>query len=94
MHRSKRTSSDFTKEKNIIKNKCKKTDFPTKFIDSVIKGLEYNERNKDQQDDFIIPPYLFEKHKPRIVVKISFCELNEKRVSTFRIKFGYSTNDS
>ena len=82
------------KEKNMIKNKFKKADFPTKFIDSVIKDFEYNERNKDQQDDFIIPPYLSEEPKPRIGVEISFCELNEKRVSTFRKKFKLFTNDS
>ena len=46
------------KEKNMIKNKFKKADFPTKFIDSVIKDFEYNERNKDQQDGFIIPTLL------------------------------------
>ena len=73
-------------------------DFPTKFIVkiylSVNKGFEYNERNKDQQDDFIIPPYLSEEPKPRIVVEISFCELIEKRVSTSRKKFNYFTSDS
>ena len=42
----------------MIKNKFKKADFPTKFIDSVIKDFEYNERNKDQQNDFIIPTLL------------------------------------
>ena len=31
------------KRKNMIKNKFKKADFPTKFIDSVIKDFEYNE---------------------------------------------------
>ena len=70
LHRSKRISADFTKEKNIIKTKFKKADFPSKFIDSVIKGFEYNERNKDQQGDFIILPYLFEEPKPRIVAEI------------------------
>ena len=59
-----------------------------------MKHFEYNERNKNQQDDFIIPPYLFEEPKPRIVVEFPFCELNEKRVSTFRKKFNYFTNDS
>ena len=70
LHRSKRISADFTKEKNIIKTKFKKADFPSKFIDSVIKGFEYNGRNKDQQGDFIILPYLFEEPKPRIVAEI------------------------
>ena len=36
LHRSKRISFYFTKEK-IIKNKYKKADFPTKFIDSGLK---------------------------------------------------------
>ena len=81
LHRSKRISTNFTKEKHIIKNKFKKANFPTKFIDSVIKGFEYNEGNKDQQDDFIIAPNLFEEPKPRIVVEIPFCELNEKGLS-------------
>ena len=94
LHRSKRISTDFTKEKNIFKNKFKKVDFPTKFIDSVIKRFEYNERNKDQQDDFIIPPYLYEEPKPRIMVEFPFCELNVKRISTFRKRFNYFTNDS
>ena len=82
-----------TKENNIIKSKFKKEDFPTKFIDTVVKGFECNERNKDQQDDFLIPPYLFEEPNSRIVVEILFCELNEKRISTFRKKFNYFTKD-
>ena len=48
-----------------LKNKFKKADFTTKFIDSVIKGFEYNETNKDRQDDFIIPTNLSEEPKPR-----------------------------
>ena len=48
LYRLKQISTDFTKEKNIIQNKFKKVDFRTKFIDSVIKRFEYNERNKDQ----------------------------------------------
>ena len=43
-----------------------------------MKRFEYNERNKDQQDDFIIPPYLFEELKPRIIVEFLFCKLNQK----------------
>ena len=82
-----------TKENNIIKSKFKKEDFPTKFIDTVVKGFECNERNKDQQDDFLIPPYLFEEPNSRIVVEILFCELNEKRISTLRKKFNYFTKD-
>ena len=49
----------------------------------MLKRFEYNERNNDQQNDFIIPPYLFEKHKPRSVVKVPLCELNEKECLHF-----------
>ena len=59
-----------------------------------MKRFEYKERKKNQQDDFIIPPYLFAEPKPRITVEFPFCELNEKRVSTFRKKVNYFTNDS
>ena len=55
LHRSKWKSTDFIKEKFTIKNKFKKADFQTKSINSVIKRFWYNERCKDQQDDFIIP---------------------------------------
>ena len=54
-------------------------DFPTKFIDSVIKRFENNESNKDPQDDFIIPRYFFQEPKPRILVEFLFCEVNEKK---------------
>ena len=63
-------------------------------MDSVIKHFEYNKTNKDQQDDFIIPSYLFEGPKPTTAVKFPFCELNHKRVSTFRKKLKCFTNDS
>ena len=67
LHRSKRISTDFTKENIIIKNKFK-------------KSFEYNEKITINKMT-IMPPYLFEEHKPRIAVKFPFCELNEKRVS-------------
>ena len=64
------------------------------FIGSVIKLSKLNERNKDQQDDFIIPPYSFEELKPRIAVESPFWKLNEKRVSTIRKRFNCFTNNS
>ena len=42
LHRSKRISTDFIKEKIIIKNSFKTADFSTKVIDSVMKRFEYN----------------------------------------------------
>ena len=75
LHRSKRKSPDFAKNIYIyIKSKFANADFRTKFIDSVIKDFEYNERIKNQQIDFIIPPNIFEEPKPIIVVETPFCE--------------------
>ena len=48
-------------------------DFPT-----VIKCLDYNERNKDQQFDFTIAPYLFEESIPRIVVEFRLVNFMKK----------------
>ena len=62
-------------------------DFPAKFIDSIIKSFEYNERNKNQQDEFIIPPNLSEEPKPRIAVKIPFCGLKKKGYLYLKKKF-------
>ena len=62
-------------------------------MDSVIKRFEYNKTNKDQQDDFIIPPFLFEESKPRVVTELPFCKLNEERLPTFRKKLNCFTSD-
>ena len=37
---------------------------------------------------------MFEEPKPRIAVEFPFCQLNEKRVSTYRKKIDCFTNDS
>ena len=39
---------------------------------------KHNERSKDQQDDFIIPPYLFEEPNPRLVVEYHFVNFMKK----------------
>ena len=94
LHRSKRILSDFTKEKIIMKNKFQKVDFPTKFIDSIVKSFQYNERTKGQQGDLIIPPYLLEEPKPQIEVKFPICELNEKEYLYLGKKFNCFLSDS
>ena len=54
-----------------FRKKFIKADYPTPFINSVIN--QYNNKTKEQQidneDDYIIPPYLFEEEKPFILIK-------------------------
>ena len=62
----------------LVKTNLKKQVFQPRLY--VIKRFECNERNKDQQDDSVIPAYLFEEPKSIIAVEFSFWKLNEKRV--------------
>ena len=39
---------------------------------------KHNKRSKDQQDNFIIPPYLFEEPNPRLVVEYHFVNFMKK----------------
>ena len=58
-----------------------KADEPLLFIDYVDnefqKGKEYRDEN------FIIPPSLFEIAEPLISIEISYCELNEIKSKQF-----------
>ena len=65
------------KKKLLSKTNLKKQVFQPSLY--VIKRFECNERNKDQQEYFVIPPYLFEEPKLIISVEFSFWKLNEKK---------------
>ena len=59
------------------------------FVNNETNSYEtYSSSSSNGGKHFIISP------KPRIAVEFRFCELNEKRVSTFRNKFNCFTNDS
>ena len=68
-----------------IRKKFIKADYPIPFANSVIS--QYNNKSKEQQidneDDYIIPPYLFEEEKPLILLKLPFCEQNEAKIKRF-----------
>ena len=62
LHRSKRISSNFDEEIPLIKEKFIKTNYPLRFINSVINEFQ---KGKDYGDEsFIIPPNLFRITKP------------------------------
>ena len=98
LHRAENISSNMNEEIKIIRNKFIKADYPNPFINSVINQYK-NKSNRETQelddnDDFIIPPYLFETEKQFILLKLPFCELNEQKSKDFIKKFNKFTNDS
>ena len=79
-----------------IRKKFIKADYPKPFVNSVIN--QYSNKAKEQQidneDDYIIPPYLFEEEKPFILLKLPFCEQNEVKSKDFIKKFHKFTNNN
>ena len=49
--------------------------FQLKLQTVLLNILSTNKKNRDQQNDFIVPLYLFEEPEPTIVVKLPFCEM-------------------
>ena len=69
-----------------------KTDYPLRFINSVINDFQKDKESGDES--FIIPTSLFEIAKPLIFVKIPYCELNEINSKLFLKKLHKFTNNS
>ena len=59
----------------ILKTNFKKWIFQLHLKAVLLNVLNTKNKNKDQQDDLIIPPYLFEEPWARIVVEFPFCEV-------------------
>ena len=81
LHCSKRISSNFDKEKPLMKEKFMKADYPLRFINSVVN--EFQKGKECGDESFIIPPTLFEIAKPFILVETPYCELNEIKSKYF-----------
>ena len=79
-----------------IRKKFIKADYPKPFVNSVINqhSNKAKEQQIDNEDDYIIPPYLFEEEKPFILLKLPFCEQNEVKSKDFIKKFHKFTNNS
>ena len=67
LSRAQRISSNFFKEKKVIREKFLKADYPIAFISSVIRDYETKQSNKNIDDaeeaEMIIPKCLFEQPK-------------------------------
>ena len=85
--------------KEEIQTICKrfiKTDYPRAFANSVIN--QYNNKTKkqliDNEDDYIIPLYLFEEEKLFVLQELPFCKQNEIKSKDFIKKFHKFTNNN
>ena len=96
LYRAKRISSNFDNEVNRIKNKFSRAGFPVKFTESVIR--DFNDKNSAQpinnEDEFIIPPWLFKESKRFILVELPYCKTNEIVAKHFLRKIHQFTDES
>ena len=96
LHRAKKISSNFQKEVKNIKEKFNKANFPLRFINNVVTQFNknmYNNKERNEEDEMIIPPQLFEIPKKILFLQVPFCEANEKRSKNFLNKFYNFTNE-
>ena len=72
-----------------IHKKFMKADYPRSFVNSVtsLYNNKIKEQKIDNDEDYIIPPYLFEHKKPFILLKLLFREQNELKPKYFIEKF-------
>ena len=100
LHRSKRLSSNFDTEVQIIKSKFKSVGYPLPFIDNVIRTfkekniVDQNNATNDNDDEPLIPPYFFEVNKRFILLKLPFCQNNEIKSKHFLKKFHHFTKNN
>ena len=81
--------------KEEIETICKKfikADYPNSVINQ--QNNKTKEQQIDIQDDYIIPPYLFEDKKLFVLLKLPFCEQNELKSKNFIKKFHKFTNNN
>ena len=86
LHRAKKIPSNFQKEVKNSKEKFTKANFPLRFMNSVIAQFNngtYNNNERNEIDERIIPSQLFEILKKKLFLQAPFCGANEKRSKNF-----------
>ena len=76
----------------MIRNKFKLAGYPRRFINNVIHEFTTAQTNED--NEFIIPPWLFEVKKNIVPVEIPYRLKNESSSKQFIKKFDKFTNDT
>ena len=79
-----------------IRKMFSKADYPRSFVKSVtsLYNNKIKEQKIDNDEDYIISPYLFEDKKPFILLKLLFREQDELKPKYFIEKFHKFTNDN
>ena len=87
LYRSSKISCNIAKEISIIKTKYLNADYPIKFIDNVINQFQSAQEEKNNNEEYLIPPFLFEEPKETIMIEIPYCEQNEITSKRFINRF-------
>ena len=93
---AKKISSNFQKEVKKLKEKFSRANFPLRFINSVVVQFNknmYNNKERNEENEMIFPPQLFEISKKILSLQVPFCQANEKRSKNFLNKFYNCTNE-
>ena len=79
LYRAQRISSNFSKEKKVIRDKFLKADYPNNFISNVFREYDskHSNENPGEDDELIIPTFLFQEPKQFIMFEIPYCSENE-----------------
>ena len=94
LNRALRISSCLKDEISRIRKKFLTTDYPLRFINSVIKHFNDKlSKKSNEEDDYILPPDFFEIKKQVILIEVPYCEKNETFSKHFLRKFHELTND-
>lgn len=94
LSRAKRISSNFDHETKIIRQKFLKAEYPSAFINSVLRDFHNKQKNtRVDEDEYIIPPDLFEIPKKTIMFEFPYCPENEIKAKRFLSKFHEFTNN-
>ena len=96
LHSARKISLNFQNEVKNIKEKFSKANFPLTFINSVVAQFNnniYNIKERNEENEMIIPLQLFEIPKKILFLQVPFCGANEKRSKNFLNKFYDFTNE-
>ena len=66
-------------EASLIKKRFQNAGYPQRFINSVISQFYDRVQTKEntEEDDYIIPPNVFDLPKPFLLIELPYCEDNE-----------------
>lgn len=86
LHRASKISSDFGAEVSRITRKYSDAGYPIRFINSVVR--EFNQVT----DEPLIPYWLFEDRR-KVIIRLPYCEMNERDTRIFSDRLSRFTND-